>query len=144
VFCTSHSALSVESRSLTLLHLSFPAALLVSGQEFSSHFAEVFKPLSGEYDLIGRYPQAQNTVRNTPAYQNQLEELRSALTPELELIESRIAGPVKELQGIMKTIRKAITKREHKVIWSYQSVITTELIPITSRSSRIMIDSTIL
>jgi len=44
-----------------------------------------------------------------------LEELRTSISPELELIESRVVGPMKEFQGIMKTIRKMITKREHKV-----------------------------
>ncbi|KAG8694567.1 hypothetical protein FRC08_008406 [Ceratobasidium sp. 394] len=45
-----------------------------------------------------------------------MEELRQTLSPELELIESRIVGPVKELQTIMKGIRKAITKRDHKLV----------------------------
>ena len=40
----------------------------------------------------------------------------SALSPELELIESRVASPVRELQGIMKMIRKSMTKRDHKVL----------------------------
>ena len=44
-----------------------------------------------------------------------LEELRTSISPELELIESRVVGPVKELQGVMKSIRKMITKRDHKV-----------------------------
>lgn len=35
--------------------------------------------------------------------------------PELELIESRIIGPIKEFQNILKSIRKSIAKREHKV-----------------------------
>jgi len=43
-----------------------------------------------------------------------MEELRATLAPELELIESRVIGPVKELQGIMKLVRKNITKRDHK------------------------------
>ncbi len=38
-----------------------------------------------------------------------------AVIPDLELIDSRISGPCKELQGIMKLIRKNITKRDHKV-----------------------------
>jgi amphiphysin len=32
------------------------------------------------------------------------------------LIESRVVGPVKELQGVMKSIRKMITKRDHKLM----------------------------
>ena len=45
-----------------------------------------------------------------------MEELRSLISPELELIQSRILGPTKELQGIVKLIRKTIVKREHKVL----------------------------
>lgn len=44
-----------------------------------------------------------------------MEELRSIIGPELELIESRINMPTKEFQGVLKLIRKSITKREHKV-----------------------------
>lgn len=45
-----------------------------------------------------------------------MEEMKGLIGPELELIESRIVGPTKELQAVMKLIRKTITKREHKVI----------------------------
>lgn len=69
----------------------------------------------GEYDLIGKFPEAQDTIRNADAYQQLFEELKLNITPELELIESRIVVPVKELQTIMKGIRKNITKRDHKV-----------------------------
>ena len=48
-------------------------------------------------------------------YAATLEDLKSSVVPELELIESRIVGPIKEFQGILKAIRKSITKREHKV-----------------------------
>ena len=48
-------------------------------------------------------------------YEGALEDLKSSVVPELELIESRIVGPVKELQSIMKLIRKSLTKRDHKV-----------------------------
>lgn len=43
-------------------------------------------------------------------------DLRSSVAPELELIESRIVSPTKEFQGVMKTIRKSITKRDHKLV----------------------------
>jgi amphiphysin len=66
--------------------------------------------------LIGNYPEAGPTVKSVDAYESTMEEVRSAVAPELELIQSRIVGPLKELQGIIKTIRKTITKREHKVL----------------------------
>ncbi|CAE6421760.1 Protein hob1 AltName: Full=Homolog of Bin1 [Rhizoctonia solani AG-1 IB] len=91
-------------------------ALLTSGASFATHFSNLFHPIAGEYDLIGRHPEAEDTVRNVTAYQADMEELRQTLSPELELIESRIVGPVKELQTIMKGIRKGITKRDHKLL----------------------------
>lgn len=44
-----------------------------------------------------------------------MEELRTLIAPELELIQTRVYAPVAEFQTIVKTIRKTITKREHKV-----------------------------
>ena len=48
------------------------------------------------------------------------EELKVSVAPELELIESRIVAPAKELQVVMKQIRKTITKRDHKVSNKYK------------------------
>lgn len=90
-------------------------AMLTAGQQWSIHFNNVFQPLSGEFDLIGKHPESQGTMQNIDSYQATMEELRDALTPELELIQSRIHAPAKEFQGVMKQLRKTITKREHKV-----------------------------
>lgn len=65
--------------------------------------------------LTSKHPEALSTLQNAASYQTVMEELKEALTPELELIQSRIQAPAKELQGIMKQIRKSITKRDHKV-----------------------------
>ena len=89
--------------------------LFTHGHGFSTHFANVFRPLTGEYDLLGKHPQAEHTMKNVDMYENALEELKNSIVPELELIESRVLGPMKELQTVMKTIRKTITKRDHKV-----------------------------
>jgi amphiphysin len=93
----------------------FSLALFTAGGGLAQHFSILFHPIASEYDLLGKYPQAAHTIKNVDAYHTALEELRVSISPELELIESRVVGPVKELQGIMKTIRKVITKREHKV-----------------------------
>ena len=53
-------------------------------------------------------------------YQAMMEELRSLISPELELIQNKILGPTKELQGIVKLIRKTITKRDHKVLFLHK------------------------
>lgn len=50
-----------------------------------------------------------------------MEELRSLISPELELIQNKIMGPTKELQGVVKLIRKTITKRDHKVLFLHKS-----------------------
>ena len=86
-----------------------------SGAQFAVHFSNLFQPFTNEYNLESKHPDAANTIRNVESYSKEMEELRITLAPELELIESRIVGPVKELQAVMKMIRKTIVKREHKV-----------------------------
>jgi len=95
-------------------HIFVRAALFTSGAGFATHFSAIFHPISGEYDLLGKHPEAGHTIRSVDKYQNAMEELRAAVGPELELIESRVVGPTKEFQTVMKTIRKTITKRDHK------------------------------
>ncbi|KAJ3476179.1 hypothetical protein NLI96_g11340 [Meripilus lineatus] len=90
--------------------------LFSNGSAFATHFTTIFHPLAGEYDLIGKHPEAEHTVKNVDAYEGTLEELKGAIVPELELIEARITGPIKELQGVLKQIRKSITKRDHKLL----------------------------
>ncbi|KAK7029701.1 BAR adaptor protein Hob1 [Paramarasmius palmivorus] len=89
--------------------------LFTSGAGFATHFAAIFTPLAGEYDLLGKHPDASHTVHNVERYTNTMEEMRTSVGPELELIESRIVGPSKELQSVLKMIRKTITKRGHKL-----------------------------
>ncbi|KAF8887749.1 hypothetical protein BD779DRAFT_1645412 [Infundibulicybe gibba] len=89
--------------------------LFTSGAGFATHFSTLFHPMSGEYDLIGNHPDAGHTIRSIAKYETSMEEMRAAIAPELELIESRIVGPTKELQAVMKLIRKSITKRDHKL-----------------------------
>lgn len=42
--------------------------------------------------------------------------IAETLAPELDLIDTRIVLPSKELVDICKKIRKTITKREHKLV----------------------------
>ncbi|KAF8272337.1 hypothetical protein EI94DRAFT_1769863 [Lactarius quietus] len=90
--------------------------LFTAGSSLAQHFSILFHPIASEYDILGKFPEAAHTIKNVDAYQTALEELRSSISPELELIESRVVGPVKELQGVMKSIRKMITKRDHKLV----------------------------
>jgi amphiphysin len=89
--------------------------MFTSGAGFSTHFAAILQPIQGETSIIGKYPDADHNIRNIPKYEAMFEEMKILIAPELELIDSRIAGPTKELQSILKMIRKSITKREHKV-----------------------------
>ncbi|KAF4584519.1 hypothetical protein EYR40_004513 [Pleurotus pulmonarius] len=90
--------------------------LLTAGTGFATHYATIFRPIGGEFDLIGKHPEAGHTIKNVDKFEAAMDDLRTACIPELELIESRIVGPTKELQVIMKQIRKTITKREHKLV----------------------------
>ncbi|KAG6869040.1 hypothetical protein C0993_004713 [Termitomyces sp. T159_Od127] len=91
-------------------------SLFTAGAGYGTHFTAIFTPIAGEYDMIGKHPNSEQTVRNVAKYEAMMEELKTLVTPELELIESRILAPLKDLQGTLKTIRKTITKREHKLV----------------------------
>jgi len=91
-------------------------SLFTSSSGFATRFSTLFHPIAGEFDLLGKHPEASLTVRSVDAFQTTTEELRSTIGPELELIESRVVGPTKEFQSVLKLIRKSITKREHKLV----------------------------
>lgn len=97
------------------VHIYSNLELLESGAKFAEIFGGIFHPLAGEYDLLGKHPEAEKTTRNVDGYSTAMQELRDTLNPELELIATRIIAPAKEFQTSMKTIRKNITKRDHKV-----------------------------
>ena len=103
----------------------------MSGSSFGGSLATLFSPMGAEFNLAQKHPNAEVTVQNIAVYQQAMEELRGkylpthrvscwyhtdTLAPELELIESRIVSPCKELQEICKKIRKTATKRDHKLI----------------------------
>ncbi|KAF8973843.1 hypothetical protein BDZ97DRAFT_397918 [Flammula alnicola] len=89
--------------------------LFMAEANFAAHFTVLFQPISGEYDLIGKHPDAAHTINNVTKYETAMQELRELIAPEVELIDTRIAGPAKELRDVMKLIRKTITKRDHKL-----------------------------
>ena len=107
------------SRQSTNLEFN-PVALFTAGAGFATHFATIFQPIAGEFDLIGKNPDSERTIKCMTKYQAMMEELRSLISPELELIQNKILGPTKELQGIVKLIRKTITKRDHKVLFLHK------------------------
>ncbi|CAO1616996.1 unnamed protein product [Parajaminaea phylloscopi] len=90
--------------------------MLLSGASFGASFSTLFHPIGSEYDISGRHPAAAATIDNISYYQQMMEELRETLTPEIDLIESRVVAPVKEFETILKAIRKNVTKRDHKLV----------------------------
>ncbi|BGP18419.1 BAR adaptor protein Hob1 [Rhodosporidiobolus nylandii] len=92
------------------------SSMLISGSGFATSFTTLFSPLNDESSLTARHPGAETTLRNIDQYQDLMAELRDAVQPELELIDSRVSQPLKEYQELLKKIRKTITKREHKLV----------------------------
>ncbi|GAA6048803.1 hypothetical protein JCM3770_003630 [Rhodotorula araucariae] len=92
------------------------ASMLSSQAGFATAFTTLLTPFDGEGSLTARFPQAETTLRNIDHYHELMNELRDAVQPELELIDARVTGPLKEYQELLKKIRKTITKREHKLV----------------------------
>lgn len=90
--------------------------MLLSGAAFGTSFSTIFQPLGTEYGLEEKHPNSSHTIANLPHYSQMMEELRETLTPEIELIESRVVAPIKDFTNILKAIRKNITKRDHKLV----------------------------
>lgn len=90
-------------------------AMLSAQAGFGTAFATIFQPMAGESGLSSAHPEAASTLREIAGYQDLMAELREAIQPELDLIDTRVAAPLKEYQELLKKIRKTITKRDHKV-----------------------------
>lgn len=86
-----------------------------AGVEFADHFVALLSPVTGEFDLARQHPDSAATFENMASHQELMAELNVAVQPELELIQSRIIGPLKEFKEVVKAVRKSLTKREHKV-----------------------------
>ncbi|KAF9785895.1 BAR-domain-containing protein [Thelephora terrestris] len=91
-------------------------AMFNAGSEYADHFVALFSPVTGEFDLARQHPDSATTFENMASYQELMAELNVAVQPELELIQSRIIGPLKEFKEVVKAVRKSITKREHKLV----------------------------
>ncbi|WFC94630.1 BAR adaptor protein Hob1 [Malassezia brasiliensis] len=97
-------------------YLDAAKKMLSSSQLYAQEFSALFHPFGTEYDLERRHPEAVQTLVNLTGYVAHVDELREALRPEMELISSRVIAPVQELEVMLKSISKAITKRDHKLI----------------------------
>ncbi|KAF3933143.1 Myosin-Ie [Dactylella cylindrospora] len=84
--------------------------------EFSKSIQEIYKPISGrmsdpESVIAEGNPEG---IRACEEYEAIVRDLQETLSPELEMIETRIIKPADELLEIVKIIRKVLTKRQHK------------------------------
>lgn len=84
--------------------------------EFSQAIAEIYKPISGRMsDPDSLVPEGNpEGIRACEEYEAIVRDLLGTLQPELEMIETRIIRPADELLEVIKLIRKAATKRDHK------------------------------
>ncbi|EWC46608.1 hypothetical protein DRE_04095 [Drechslerella stenobrocha 248] len=84
--------------------------------EFSKSIQEIYKPISGRMsDPDGVMAEGNpEGIRACEEYEAIVKGLQDTLSPELEMIETRIIKPADELLEIVKIIRKVLTKRQHK------------------------------
>lgn len=83
---------------------------------FAQAVAEIYKPISGRASDPDSYVIDGNPegIRACEEYEAIVHDLKASLAPELEMIESRIVKPADELSEIIKIVRKACVKRDHK------------------------------
>lgn len=77
---------------------------------------EIYKPISGRMSdpdslVVRANPEG---VQACEEYEAVVKDLQETLSPELEMIESRVIRPANELLDVVKIIRKQVLKREHK------------------------------
>ena len=84
--------------------------------EFSKACADIYKPISGRMSDPDSYVVDGNPegIRACEEYESIVQDLKTALAPELEMIETRVVRPADELLAIIKQVRKMATKRDHK------------------------------
>lgn len=84
--------------------------------EFSKACAEIYKPISGRMSdpdsfVVDGIPEG---IEACEQYERIVQDLKTSLQPELEMIESRVVKPADELLEIIKQVRKTAVKRDHK------------------------------
>ena len=90
--------------------------MLESCSLFAAEFSTLFHPFGTEYDIERRHPETVQTLVNLSGYVTYIDDIRETLRPEIELIETRVVAPIQEVEQVLKSINKAITKRDHKLI----------------------------
>ncbi|OJJ44354.1 hypothetical protein ASPZODRAFT_101372 [Penicilliopsis zonata CBS 506.65] len=84
--------------------------------EFSKAMTELYKPISGRASDPSTYTIEGNPegIRACEEYESIVRDLQESLSPELEMIETRVISPADQLLEVIKIIRKVAVKRDHK------------------------------
>lgn len=84
--------------------------------EFSAAIEEIYRPISGQTGETEYSSEAGNIegIKACEQYRNMVNELQATITPELEMIETRIVAPADEVLRVITAIRKMVTKRDRK------------------------------
>lgn len=85
---------------------------------FSKGIEEIFKPISGKMSDPNSTVSEDNPdgIDACIAYREIVGELQRTLKPDLDLIELKVVRPAQELLKVVDSIRKMLTKRQHKMM----------------------------
>lgn len=85
---------------------------------FAEAVKEIYQPISGRMSDESSFKPEGNPegIEACEAYQAIVNELKQTLAPELEMIETRIVAPARDLLEIFKSVNKLTKKRDHKQI----------------------------
>jgi amphiphysin len=84
--------------------------------EFSRAIQEIYQPISGRMSDPDATEDEGNEagIEACAHYEALVKDLQETLSPELEMIETRVIAPADELLTIIKAVRKTTLKRQHK------------------------------
>lgn len=85
---------------------------------FAEAVKEIYQPISGRMSDESSFKAEGNPegIEACEQYQEIVNELKQTLSPELEMIETRIVAPARELLEIFTKVNKVTKKRDHKQI----------------------------
>ncbi|ORY87763.1 putative BAR adaptor protein RVS167 [Protomyces lactucae-debilis] len=86
--------------------------------QFAEAVKDIYKPISGRMSDLDTLKVEGNPagIEACEAYQAIVLELKETLAPELEMIETRIVNPAKDLLEVFKAVGKTTKKRNHKQV----------------------------
>src|SRR5271156_5733211 len=118
---SQRSTLTRSTVELNILHPAAFSLLIEAGMlnhqiEFSQAIQEIYNPISGRAsDPNSIIPEGNpEGIRACEEYESIVRDLLATLQPELEMIEQRVIAPADQLLEVIKVIRKAAVKRQHK------------------------------